>query len=81
MQQHKQQRLGYKDRRPNIGGKASTQTTMAAKHPPVANFNQCDNGGKASASKDNPMTKYDPDDADEMKRRQVQKQKLSEERR
>jgi len=25
------------------------QPTTAAKHPPESNFNQCDNGGKASA--------------------------------
>ena len=36
-------------------------------------------GGKASTSEEKPTTKRDPDDADEMKRRQVQKQKLSEE--
>ena len=46
---------------------------IAAKHPLDRN------GGKASASEEKPMTKRDPDDADEMKRRQVQKQKLSEE--
>ena len=45
----------------------------AAKHP----LDQ--NGGKASSNEEKPMTKRYPDDADEMKRRQVQKQKLSEE--
>ena len=54
---------------------------MAAKHPPKATFNQCDEGGKVSASEENSTTKRDLDDADEMKRRQVQKQKLSKESR
>ena len=36
-------------------------------------------GGKASTSEEKPTTKRDPDDAYEMKRRQVQEQKLSEE--
>ena len=54
------------------------QSTTAAKHPPDQN------GGKASANEDKPTTKrpttkHDPDDADEMKQRQAQKQKLSEE--
>jgi hypothetical protein len=44
----------------------------AAKHP----LDQ--NGGKAFASEEKSMTKGDLDDADEKKRRQVQKQKLSE---
>jgi len=44
-----------------------------------SNFNQRDDSGKASASEEKPTTKRDPDDVDEMKRRQVQKQKLSEE--
>ena len=49
------------------------QRTTAAKHP----LDQ--NGGKASTSEEKPTTKRDPDDAYEMKRRQVQEQKLSEE--
>jgi len=51
----------------------STNATTAAKHPPDRN------SGKASASEEKPTTKHDPDDADGMKRRQAQKQKLSEE--
>ena len=47
----------------------------AAKHPPDRN------GGKAPASEENPTTKRDPNDADELKRRQARKQKLSEESR
>ena len=53
----------------------ATNTTTAAKHPPGQN------GGKAFAIEENPTTKRDPDDADEMKQRQAQKQKLSEESR
>jgi len=49
--------------------------TTVAKHPPDRN------GGKVSASEENPTTKRDPDDADEMKHRQTQKQKLSKESR
>ena len=37
------------------------------------------NDDKASASEEKPTTKRDLDDADGMKRRQAQKQKLSEE--
>ena len=61
------------------------QPTTAAKHPPGATtaakhpLNR--NGGKASASEENPTTKRDPDDADELKRRQAQKQRISEESR
>ena len=66
------------------------QPTTAAKHPPEANYNQHDGGGKTSAKPEQrqsirqqrvPTTKCDPDDADEMRRRQAQKQKLSEESR
>jgi len=58
------------------------QPTTAAKHLLQANFNQRDdsgkasarrNGGKASSSEENPTTKCDPNDADEMKRRHAQK--------
>jgi len=45
----------------------STIGTTAAKHLP--NWN----GGKASTSEENLTTKRDPDDVDEMKRRQAQK--------
>ena len=41
------------------------QPTTAAKHPLDKN------GGKASASEENPMTKRDLNDADEMRRRQA----------
>jgi len=51
----------------------STKAMKAAKRPPDRN------GGKASASEETPTTKCDLDDADEMKRRQAQKQELSKE--
>jgi len=51
------------------------QPTTAAKHPPgattAAKHPLDRNGGKASASEENPTTKRDPDDVDEMKRRQA----------
>jgi len=53
----------------NHGGKASARSKLeptrltAAKHPPDRN------GGKASASEENPTNKRELDDADEMKRK------------
>ena len=50
-----------------------TNAAIAAKYPLDRN------SGKPSASEEKPMTKRDLDDANGMKRRQAQKQKLSEE--
>ena len=50
---------------PTTAAKHLPGATTAAKHPLDRN------GGKASASEENPTTKRDPNDADEMRRRQA----------